>query len=136
LLNNSILIIDEIQDFNKENLYFLKFFLEQIVPNHNIKIILSSATLPKFIYDELKEEDYFFYNYYNNTNDIKLENEKYFNRIKLELLTESKIDILHDINDISYNINNETLYDLIDKKIRNNKRILFINHTIDASEKL
>jgi len=135
LLNNSILIIDEIQDFNKENLYFLKYFLKEIVPYHNIKVILSSATLPKFIYSDLETDTYFYYNYYNNKH-LKEENNKYFNRTTLSLLNNQNIDNINEIGSISYNIEDNTLYTNIISRFKNNKKILFINNTIKSSEEL
>lgn len=138
LLNNSILIIDEIQDFSKEHIFFLNYFLNNIIPNHNIKVIVSSATLPSYLHKNItNKDDILIYNYYNDNEFLYSENQKYFNRVNFEFLVkDNSVKTIERLSQFEYNIWDDELYQNIINRFKNNKKILFINNTIKSSREL
>jgi len=54
-LNNSYLIVDEIHSYSPFTLSLIFDALEYLKKNHNTKILVMSATLPKLIEEELKK---------------------------------------------------------------------------------
>ena len=114
ILQDAVIIIDEIQDFSEDKLFFLKILLDELYTNFNSIVVFASATIPHYLEKKLPE----------NTRVYKFWEEKvpgteiYFNRqLYKKIVTKENKDLLSRI-------------------WKDDKNILFINFAIKDSRAL
>jgi len=109
---NSVVILDEIQAIKEELFFVIENLFDFLIDKFNTKIVIATATMPP-----LKVKNSFFI---KKIDEILNKNElEFFNR--------------YDVNLYIEEYNEETILELLDKKLSLNKDLLFRVNTINSA---